>query len=48
MKFKLIFKKVNQTNKEVKRQYEIEWYDKYKMIKWNYQSEKYLEKCNNF
>ncbi len=43
-----LFKKVNHTNKEVKKQYEIEWFEKYKMIKWNYQSEKYLEKCNNF
>lgn len=44
-----LFKKVpsNQTNKDVKKQYEIEWYDKYKMIKYIYQSERNLHKCNS-
>lgn len=43
-----LFKNVpsNKTNKETKRQYEIEWYEKYKMIKYLFQSERYLEKCN--
>ena len=43
-----LFKNVpsNKTNKETKKQYEIEWYEKYKMIKYTFQSERYLEKCN--
>ncbi len=41
---KMPIEKVNQT---VKLQYEIEWFEKYKNIKYNLQSKKYLADCNS-
>lgn len=37
----------SQINSTVKLEYEIEWYEKYKMIKYGLQSTKYLTQCNN-
>ena len=34
-------------NKSVKTQYEIEWFEKYKLIKYKLQSSSYLTQCNN-
>ena len=44
-----LFKRVppGQINQTVKTQYEIEWFEKYKMIKYLLQSPKYLNQCNN-
>ena len=44
-----LFKKMpeDKINQTIKLQYEIEWYEKYKLIKYNLQSKKYLKECNN-
>ena len=37
----------SQVNKTVKLQYEIEWLERYKMIKYNLQPIKYVDQCNS-
>ena len=37
----------NQINKTIALEYEKEWYEKFKLIRYDLQSEKYLDQCNN-
>lgn len=44
-----LFRNLNESsiNKTIKTQYEIEWYEKYKFIKYKLQSPTYLNQCNS-
>jgi hypothetical protein len=44
-----LFRNMNHTtvNKTIKSQYEIEWYEKYKLINYRLQPKNHLQQCNN-